>query len=68
MPRSNSRIPLVRTTCWASNAIIGTFASSQNPKPLNDLSSSVTDAAKPPGGSQRNSALLGGSYLYLAYL
>ena len=50
MPRSNSRIPLVRTTCWASNAIIGTFASSQNPKPLNDLSSSVTVAAKSLAG------------------
>ena len=50
MPRNNSRIPLVRTTCWASNAIIGTFASSQNPKPLNDLSSSVTVAAKSLAG------------------
>ena len=50
MSRSNSWIPLVRTTCWASYAIIGTFASRQNPKPLIDWSSSVTNAAKSLAG------------------
>ena len=50
MSRSNSRIPLVRTTCWASNAVIGTFASRQIPKPLHAWSSSVTDAAKSLAG------------------
>ena len=59
MSRSNSRIPLVRTTCWTSNAIIGTFASSQNPKPLNDLEFKRYRCCK----VTEDSALLGGSYL-----
>ena len=50
MPRSNSRIPYVRTTCWSSNAVIVTFASRQIPKPLHAWSSSVTDAAKSLAG------------------